>query len=433
MSQQYGFRASNNLAEAENHNACLDGLGINRSDLPLLENASALGVTETDYQAIIGLTSNLEDQLVTLSGMALNSTTAVSNRATITGSTFTGNIIVDTVNNDRPFTPLNGSIIGPSTVSYFSPPAGGTFSTGGEYRLGPVTAGTITTSNVDYTGAVQAWNPRFERYKNYLRVQEQPSWTVRYSPLYLPPPTAIAGCQMWLDAEYSTMSLDDSNGIVFWRSLTGGGVAQQPSVGNRPVYTTNVMNGKPAIRFDGTAKWLNAGNLGALFPSEGTMVCIVRVLDLTYNIFSTINNYLSSWNEGGYGRLGIFTNDAIFGFPSSAPVNGTLVVSVRASATYGLEMRVNGQRIDYRSSGFTFFGGNSFFFGAAPGSGDYFNGDIYSFALYNRILTDKELGTIEECFAWRYDGVYDPDRPTQVLQLEDFATIELEDGSPLNS
>jgi hypothetical protein len=39
---------------------------------------------------------------------------------------------------------------------------------------------------------------------------------------------------------------------------------------------------------------------------------------------------------------------------------------------------------------------------------------------------------VEEYFAWRYDGVYDPDR-TQFLQLEDFATIDLESGTPITA
>jgi hypothetical protein len=429
MSQQYGFRASNNLSEAENNNSCLDNLGINRNDLPLLENTSASGVTEADYQSIIGLSSNLESQIIALSAFSLSGLTTLSTKATATGDTFTGNLLTDRVNNDRPFTPLDGSIIGPSTISYFSPAASGVFSSGGEYKLGPITASTVTTSGVNYTGAVQEWNPRFERYKSFLRIQEQPSWTVRYSPLYLPPPTAISGCQIWLDAEYSSFDLDASNGVIGWRSLAGGLFASQATVANRPIYTANVINSKPAIRFDGSNDLLSLGNIGSLFPSAATMVCIVRVLDADYNIFSTLNNSGCRWNGGaGTGSLGVFTTAIQSTFPaSSMPLNGTWVMSVRISTAYGLEVRLNGVRIDYKATGFTYAGGDTFLIGAAPGSQGFLNGDIHSLALYNRVLTDRELRTIEECFAWRYDGVYNPDR-IQVLQLEDFTPIELEDS-----
>jgi hypothetical protein len=433
MSQQYGFRASNNLSESENNDLCFDNLGINRDDLPLLENTSASGVTESDYQAIAGLTSNLENQIVALSAFSVSGFTALTTKATATGDTFTGNLLTNSVNNDRPFTPLNNSIIGPSTVSYFSPAASGLFSTGGEYKIGSVTAGTVTVSGLDYTGTVADWSPRFERYKKFLRVQEQPSWTVRYSPLYLPPPTAISGCQVWLDAEYSTFELDGSSNVSSWRSLAGGAIASQATDANRPAYVTNVMNGKPAIRFDGSNDSLNLGNLGGLFTTAATVVCIVRVVDGDYNIFSTLNNSGVRWNNGtNTGSLGVFTNAVQTSFPTGMPVNGTWVMAIRISAAYGLEVRINGIRTSYKSTGFTFSGGDTFLLGVAPGSTGFFSGDIHSIALYNKVLSDRELRTVEECFAWRYDGIYDPERPTQVLQLENFATIELEDGSSLN-
>jgi hypothetical protein len=72
MAQQYGFRASNNLLEVLDRNACWDNLGIDRRDLPLLVGTSAAGVGSSDYQAIIGLTSNLESQIVaTASGASV--------------------------------------------------------------------------------------------------------------------------------------------------------------------------------------------------------------------------------------------------------------------------------------------------------------------------------------------------------------------------
>jgi hypothetical protein len=276
---------------------------------------------------------------------------------------------------------------------------------------------------------VQEWNPRFERYKNYLRVQEQPSWTVRYSPLYLPPPTAIAGCQLWLDAEYSTFELDGSSNVVVWRSLVGGTIASQATLANRPAFVANVMNGKPAVRFDGSLTGLNLSNIGASFTTAATMVSIVRVLDGNYNVFSSLANIGCRWNSGsGAGAWGLFTTALQSGFPAGMPFNGTWVVSMRISAAYGLEIRLNGTRLDYKATGFTFTGGNFFAIGYSGSYGSsVLNGDIHSIALFNRVLTDKELRTIEECFAWRYDGIYDPDR-IQVLQLEDFASIELEDS-----
>ena len=127
MSQQYGLRASNNLSEALNNNACLDNLGINRNDLPLLEGTSASGVTEADYQAIIGLSSFLNDQIASVSSLSISGLTAMSTKASMLGDNFQGTVIAGIVNNDRPFTDAGNNIYGPSSASFFSPASGTNF------------------------------------------------------------------------------------------------------------------------------------------------------------------------------------------------------------------------------------------------------------------------------------------------------------------
>ena len=172
MAQQYGLRASSNLLEVEDKNACWDNLGVNRADLALLVGTSDAGVTQGDYQAVINLSSNLEGQIVTLSGSASSQLSTLLKKASKNGDTFTGSIFTNLLNNDRPYTTQSGLIIGPSTSSFFSPSASGNFATGAEYKLGPVTAATITTSGVNYTGTTVSWSPLFERYKNYATIQQ---------------------------------------------------------------------------------------------------------------------------------------------------------------------------------------------------------------------------------------------------------------------
>jgi hypothetical protein len=435
MAQQYGFRASSNLSEVLNRNTCLDNLGIDRRDLALLVGTSDAGVTENDYQAIIGLSSSLETQVAALSNLASVQLSGISSKVSKFGDTFTGAIFSDIVNNDRPYVTQSGQIIGPSTVSYFSPVASGNFATGAEYKLGPVTASTVQASGLSYAGELREWTNHYAAYKNFARVQEQPSWDVRRVRLFLPPPIVISGCVTWLDAEFSPFVLDGSNGVSQWQGVGNSPQASQSTAANRPLYVTNVMNGKPAVRFDGTNDFLSMGNLGYLFPSGATIVVKARVLDTTYNLFSTLNSTLCRWNDGTRNAdFGVFTtaiqNNVAAGL---AEVNGTFTFAIRISSTYGLEFRENGVALAYRApASFTYTGGDTFLIGAAPSATAAMNGDIHSIALFNRVLSDKELRTVEEYFAWRYDGVYDPSR-TQQLQLEDFATIDLEDGTPITA
>ena len=433
MAQQYGFRASRSLAEVEDRDACLDNLLINRNDLLLLEGTSDTGVTENDYQSIINLSSDLETQIVALSGLADSKYSSMTGKATITGDTFTGPISGDIINNDRPYTTQSNEIIGPSTVSYFSPLASGLFSNGGEYKLGPVTASSTTASGLSYTGARNDYSDQYVKYKDFLNIQEEPSWTNRRIPLYLPPPTAISGCVTWLDSEYSAFNLDANGNVERWRGVGGGPLAAQSNASYRPAYVANTLNGKPAVRFDGSNDYLDLGNLSGQFPNAGTVIIYARVLDSVYNLFSTLNNSACRWNDGGRrSDLGVFTSTVQSNFGTTLPNNGTFSFSVRASNSYGLELRQSGVQVAYKSTGFSYNAGTSYLLGIAPGLTAALRGDIYAIALFDRVLSNKELKTMEEYFAWRYDGVYDPERP-QTLDLEDFNAIQLEDGTNLTA
>lgn len=408
MAQQYGFRASNNLSEVLDKDACLDNLGINRQDLPLLDGTGAAGVSSNDYQAIIGLSSNLELQLTTLSGLVLAQSSGILSKTRKNGDTFTGSIVADFIDNDRPYVTQSGSIIGPSTASYFSPTSGGVFSSGGEYKLGPVTASTVTTSGFNYTGTVAAWSNRFIQSNTVARVQEQPSWTVRNVPLFFPPPNVLDGCVLWLDTEFSNIALREGElRLAGWKGVDGGAEARQAILSSQPVWALNQLGGKPAVTFDGNDNFLLLGDLGYLVPSGATMVIRTTIRDTDYNIFSTLNNTENSWNDNntGVGDFGVFSTTRQLSFPSGAVSSGTYTFSVRASQSYGLELRRGGTRQDYRASGFTYTGGDTWVLGNSTNSsslGKFFNGDIFAVAVFNRVLSDKEVRTVEEYFTARF-------------------------------
>lgn len=442
MSQQYGLRASNNLSEALSNNACLDNLGINRNDLPLLENTSASGVTEADYQAIIGLSSSLENQIISASAFSVSGLTAMSAKASNFGDNFQGAVVANIVNNDRPFTDAGNNIYGPSSVSFFSPISGTTFFNGAEYKLGTISPTIATVSGVNYVGTRKEWNVQFVRYKQYLQLGQSPAWTVRYSPLYLAPPTALPSNKVWLDSEYSTF--EASGGLISqWKDVQGRASAVQLTSANQPAYTANVLNGKPAVVFDGSNDSLDLGNLSGLFPSAATLVVVATLGepnsrgDADYNLFGTLNNTANRWNAGaGTGNLGLFTSSIATGFPSQMPTNGTYVLSVRASQAFGIELRSNGIKQSFLSNQFTpivtYSAGSDYRIGANAGaSAGFFQGSMYALALFDTILSDKELRGMEEYFAWRYNFVYDPDR-IQGVELENGQPLETEGGASID-
>ena len=437
MAQQYGFRASSNLSEVQDRNACWDNLGINRNDLPLLVGTSASGVTSADYQAIIGLTGILENQIVATVSGASSTLSILQGKIAKTGDSSIGNIFAAIVNNDRPYANAANTIYGPSTASFFSPVNASGFTSGAQYKLGPVVTTTSTISGFNYDGIAPSWNDYYVRYKQYLAIQEQPSWTQRRSPLYLAPPSQFEGNALWLDSEFSTFVQD--TGVKQWRDVLGRGGAIQDTAANQPTLVANRLNGKPGIVFDGSNDSLSLGNIGGLFPSAVTFIVLLTIGepnargDTDYNILGTLNNISNRWRDGtGNGSFGLFTSTLQNGFPERMPANGTYVMTVQASQELGLSIRINSLQTGIRSNRFvasiTYDPGTVYVVGAnANATGGFFGGTLYSMAFFNKILSEKELRSIEEYFAWRYDYVYDPDR-SQTVDLEDSDSLDTEGG-----
>ena len=331
MAQQYGFRSANNLSEVLDRNVCLDNLGIDTRDLPLLVGTSNAGVTPSDYQAIIGLISPLEGQLVTLTSGTSASLASLSQKLSKNGDVCLGSIFAAIVNNDRPYYDAGNILYGPSTASFFSPTNASGFNSGAEYKLGTIVADTTTVSGFNYTGAAAEWNNYFVRYKQFLKVQEQPSWTERKVPLFLAPPSTFSSNVLWLDSEYSEFIIDGAS-IEQWKDVLGRGTAVQTTAANKPVYSGSSALGKPAIIFDGSNDFFTLGNIGYTVPNGATLIIVASVGepgsrgDTDFNIFGTLNNTSNRWRtSSGAGTWGLFATSLISSFPSSLPINGTYV------------------------------------------------------------------------------------------------------------
>lgn len=438
MTQQIGFRSTNNLSEALDKNACWDNLGIIRSDLPLLAGTSDNGVISNDYEAIIGLTNNLENQIIATVSGSSSILSVLQGKISKNGDLGVGNLFAAIVNNDRPYYDAANAVYGPSINSFFSPTTASGYSSGAQYKLGTVQTTTTTVSGLSYNGIAPEWSNYYVRYKQYLALQEQPSWTVRRSPLYLAPPSQFTGNALWLDSEFSAF-VQDGSGVRQWKDVLGRGVAIQEATANQPSLVANRLNGKPGIVFDGSNDFLSFGNIGGLFPSAATFIVVATLGEPNargngdYNILGTLNNTANRWRDGsGNGSLGLFTSTLQSGFPGGMPANGTYVFTIQASQSLGLSIRANSLQTGARSNQFTtnitYDPGSLYVLGAnVSGSAGFFNGTLYSMAFFNRVLSEKELRSIEEYFAWRYNFVYDPDR-SQTIELEDGNSLDTEGG-----
>lgn len=443
MTQQFGFRASRSLAEVENKDACWDNLSIDRRDLPLLVGTSAAGVTEADYFNCKDLSTFLEPQISGLTVGAASGLVAMLGKISKNGDSGIGTLSGATVNNDRAYYDAAFDIISASTNSFFSPTTPGGYSEGAQYLIGPTSIPDLTTSNINYQGQAPDWSQYFVKSRNYLRIVDSGN-TVRYSPLYLAPPTALASNVLWLDAEFSAITLDGA-GVRRWDDVLLRGNAAQTEAAYRPTVINSDVGDIRAINFDGSNDFLNLGAFGGAVPTEATLIIAFSISnalstgDAVYSIVSSLANISSAWRSGsGNGTWGLFTGSLISNFPTAMPANGTFVATVRASTAYGLEFRLEGVRKSFISPpSYTYNNSGNFVIGVSDSvsRSNAFRGSIHALALYNKVLSDEETVSQEEYFRWRYGFVFDPDgSPSdfdQLLHTERMAVWLLEDDSQL--
>lgn len=85
-------------------------------------------------------------------------------------------------------------------------------------------------------------------------------------------PEQISGLTLWLKADAIT-GLADGAALTTWEDSSGeDNDAAQATADNKPTYKTNILNGLPVVRFDGTADFLQTPDLGLSQP--GTVLIV---------------------------------------------------------------------------------------------------------------------------------------------------------------
>src|SRR3990167_1190365 len=73
-------------------------------------------------------------------------------------------------------------------------------------------------------------------------------------------PRRISNLVAWFKAD-SLLNFNDNDVVGTWLDSSGkGNHATQTTAGNKPLYKTNIQNGKPIVRFDGVDDWMSLTN-----------------------------------------------------------------------------------------------------------------------------------------------------------------------------
>ena len=173
-------------------------------------------------------------------------------------------------------------------------------------------------------------------------------------------PLGLAGLKLWLDAADLGSITESSGAVNQWNDKSGqGNHATQGTGAAQPLLVTNVQNGLPVIRFDGSNDCLNAAS-GKTFSQPSTWMVVFK---LNSGTNKDIVGGIGPANENsvfvdGTGYLGMYAPStgvtsavspsgfqivtAVFnGATSNLWRNSTLIrsnVTVGGSATLGLQI-----------------------------------------------------------------------------------------------
>lgn len=92
-------------------------------------------------------------------------------------------------------------------------------------------------------------------------------------------PTTIPGLLYWFDAGQISGVTTDGTLITNWTDSSGGGRdAVAPTAANRPTFKTNIKNGKPCVRFNGTDNYFRiTGSASSVtYTSGSTAFCVLN-------------------------------------------------------------------------------------------------------------------------------------------------------------
>jgi hypothetical protein len=218
-------------------------------------------------------------------------------------------------------------------------------------------------------------------------------------------PLDIAGCQFWVDAS-QIVGLSDGDQIATWSDLSGNSRdAAQATSTKRFLYKTNIINGLPIARADG---------------SDDLMVTSAFTLNQPCTVFAvivqrtdpTMNKGILDGGGSAYTRYVYYpASGNTIGIYAGTTLGGPTIVT---GTPYYLTAIFNGASSSIRVNGGTPSSGNAgssaasgFTIGAAynGASAEYGQTDFGEIFAYNSVLSAGDLSDVHNYLAAKWLGI----------------------------
>lgn len=208
-------------------------------------------------------------------------------------------------------------------------------------------------------------------------------------------PASIAGCQLWLDAaDSSSILMDSSSNVSLWIDKSGNGnTVTQDTSANQPTYVTNVVNGNPVIRFNGTSHVLQTTSFTSLGTNSVSFWLVERNLS---NLGGGGAPF--SFNSGPNNGIVFQNNNGLQPLPNSVPYTSSVARIVfynRTNTGSGDTTYLNGTVVTTRDDNTTGTYGTTFAVGMRILSTIYTSGDICEILIFIGMPTTTQRQKVE--------------------------------------
>lgn len=235
-------------------------------------------------------------------------------------------------------------------------------------------------------------------------------------------PKSISGLNLWMKAD--SLNLSDGASVGTWTdSSSNAFTTTQSSISMQPIFKTNILNGKPVVRFDSAStQYLNMGtiltkapnftvfsvfnsvNAGVVQGVFGSFTCCANgnawaTFELSRTQANGLGSYIGDGTNGARALSGAVLADNTFYYADTVYTAGSVSPI----------MYINGniQTITTPNTGVaptTNVGADSPFSIGRWGNynAEYFKGDLAEIIIYNRALSESERKRVEGYLKAKY-------------------------------
>ena len=197
-----------------------------------------------------------------------------------------------------------------------------------------------------------------------------------------------SGLKLWLDAsDGSTIVSDGSGNIQQWSDKSGSGNhATQPTAGERPTLASTALNGKPAVRFDGSDDGLviaDSLSLGRPY----TVFIVDQYYDTPHG--RTLQSRDTNWLAGKWGDRNAHYAQGWVYEPGAGNHSTAIGEAIGNTSANGSRYYLDGTHVS-TGIGPSASPGRLGFVGEGQSSGEQSKADVAEVLVFDRVLTKGE-------------------------------------------